>query len=73
MGFHAGKHTNYTSPMVDGSEIRRSPVEGTVVYLPLFTKGFVFRTIQTVVGNGISSMYIYLHDWLISMGFHVYR
>ena len=69
--FMLGKHTNYTSPMVDGSEIRRSPVEGTVVYLPWFTKGFVFRTIQTVVGNGTSSMHIYLHDWLIFMGFHV--
>ena len=35
---------------VDGSEIRRSPVD--MVNIPLFTTGF--STIQTVVGNGIS-------------------
>ena len=36
---------------VDGSEIRRSPVEEKVVY-PTKKRGF--STIQTVVGNGIS-------------------
>ena len=50
-GFHVGKYT--VRPMehmglpheipqatIDGSEIRRSPVEGTVVFLPLFNMSF---------------------------------
>ena len=29
---------------VDGSEIRQAPVEGTVVYLPLFKQGFIYTS-----------------------------
>ena len=41
------------SPTVDGSEIRRSPVDKLVVYHMIY-RGFM--TIQTVVGLGMSSI-----------------
>ena len=51
---HAEKTSPSAAPTVDGSEIRRSPVEGKVVYHPIYLYNSGFRAIQTVVGLGIS-------------------
>ena len=51
---HAEKTSPSAAPTVDGSEIRRSPVEGKVVYHPIYLYNSGFRAIQTVVGIGIS-------------------